>query len=602
MKRNDWLLGILLLIATATAYVPAYRGAFIWDDDAHVHENAQLRSLEGLGNIWFRIGATPQYYPLTHTTFWLEWQAWGNEPVWYHITNVALHIIASLLVVRLLRQYALPGAWLAGFVFALHPLHVESVAWISERKNTLSIVFALLALIAYPPHQRWSKDDWKRWSLASALYLCAVLSKTITCTLPAVLLVVAWWNNGRLTRQDLLRLAPWLVVSVLAAVVTGGMERTVVGAQGEDWSLTWVERILVAGRAVWWYATKVVWPGELAFSYERWVVDPWGAVWWLLLGCAVLVVGCVLASSNRLGRGLAAAVLIFVGTLFPALGFFNLYPHRYSFVADHFQYHSNIALIAAICCGLAVLARRVPRWLGACWATLLVMMLAWLSFEQSGIYRDPETLWRDTIAKTPTSWLAHHNLGQHLTNASDDPAVLEEAVALLERTRELRPAHEYVDWSQAVVLRKLNRIDEAERYFERAEARYRVDVDADPKSQNARYLLVQLLDARGRPTDAMQAAREASDALPEVAWFAEQAATRLMNAKQNADAIPYLRRWANLRPRAIEPRMRLAFCLESQGDLIEARSVVLEAIRIDPMDERPKRAMEHLSKRLTPSP
>src|SRR5690606_24552469 len=141
--RRDFWLSLVLIAATALAYLPAYNGDFLWDDDRHIAGNPLLRSAGGLERIWFDIGATPQYYPLTHTTFWIEWQLWQANVLGYHLVNVALHIGAALLVVRLLKALAIPGAWLAGFVFALHPLHVESVAWMSERKNTLSILFWL---------------------------------------------------------------------------------------------------------------------------------------------------------------------------------------------------------------------------------------------------------------------------------------------------------------------------------------------------------------------------------------------------------------------------------------------------------------------------
>lgn len=603
MKRCDFFLGVVLALMTLVVYVPAYQGVFLWDDDAHVYDNPHLRTLRGLWNIWFRIGATPQYYPLTHTSFWVEWQLWADHPTGYHLTNVLLHLLASYLIVIWMRRYQLPGAWLGGFVFALHPLHVESVAWISERKNTLSVVFALSALIIYPVREReWSSRQWGAWALASMSFLAAVLSKTVTCTLPAVLLVIIWWKHGILRRQDFVRLTPWLGVSALAVLVTAGMERSVVGAEGEDWSLSGLERGLVAARAWTWYLTQFFWPAELAFSYERWNIRPSDLIQILLLLIVLLILLYVIAARRYLGRGLVAGLLIFSGTLFPALGFFNLYPHRYSFVADHFQYHSNIALTVTVCSGLTLLARTIPAPLKYAWVILLVSILGYRSFEQAKIYRDPETLWRDTLVKTPSSWLAAHNLGQYLTQASDRPESLREAVELFERTRQLRPQHEYVDWSQAVALKKMGQNALADQYFDRAEQRYRRWIEQNPQNQNAWYLLLNLLIAREKSDQACAVASQASDTLPGVWYFAQQAGLRRMESGDFSGAVSYLRRWADLRPNDLESRLRLAFCLEKQGNLLEARRLVLEALSLDPSDPRPRQAIEHLTGRIRVAP
>jgi Flp pilus assembly protein TadD len=602
MKRIDFFLGLVLALITLSVYGPAYHGSFIWDDDAHVHDNPHLRTLRGLWNIWFRIGATPQYYPMTHTSFWIEWQFWADDPTGYHVTNVLLHLLASYLIVIWMKRCQLPGAWLGGFVFALHPLHVESVAWISERKNTLSVVFALLAMIFYPIRERdWSEKQWRFWGLALVSYVAAVLSKTVTCTLPAVLLVITWWKHGQIRKQDVIRLIPWLVVSGLAVLVTSGMERSVVGAEGEDWSLDGFERCLVAARAWTWYLTQFFWPGKLAFSYDRWDIDRSDPVQILIFITVFIIIFYVIFAHRCLGRGLVAGLLIFSGTLFPALGFFNLYPHRYSFVADHFQYHSNIALTVTVCSGLTWFARTIPATWKQAWVVMLVGILGYRSFEQTKIYRDPETLWRDTLTKTPTSWLAAHNLGHYLTQSSDRPESLQEAISLFERTRRLRPQHEYVDWSQAVALKKLGQNKLAALYFDRAEQRYRDRIEQDPRSPNGWYLLLNVLVARERPDQACIVACQASDTLPREWYFAQQAGIGLMESADVSGAIPYLRRWVDLRPNSVEARLRLAFCLEKQGNLLEARRLALEALTLDPSDPRPHRVIDHLTARIRAS-
>jgi Flp pilus assembly protein TadD len=601
MKRNDLILSLLLLAAVATAYGPAYRGAFIWDDDRHVSENVLLRSADGLRSIWFDVGTTPQYYPLTHTTFWLEWQLWGANVLGYHIVNVVLHAIASLLVVVLMRRWLIPGAWLAGFVFALHPLHVESVAWISERKNTLSIVFALAMLIVYPLDSV-GREYGRRWAVALVLFFLAVLSKTVVGVLPAVVLVVIWWKRGRIKWADIHPLIPFFVVAIAAAILTGGMERRVVGAEGEDWSQPLIERTLLAGRAIWWYAGKLVWPAGLAFSYERWIIDITDWRYWAWLISAIGVVVLAIAMHRRIGRGVATGLLIFGGVLFPALGFFNLFPHRYSYVADHFQYHANVALIILLCSGLAMCAARMPRWASTSWAIILFSLLWVMSFEQSKIYRDQQTLWRDTIARTPTSWLAHFNLAVHLTRTSDRPADLQEVLDLLDRTSQLRPQHDGVDWARGDALKKLGRTEEASEAYDRAESLYRDQVAADPNAINPHIRLGRLLVARSDEAAAFIAYAAASDQRPDISYFAEEAGKWAMIAEDWRSGIVYLSRWATLRPRSVDARMRLAFCYGRTGRFVDARQAALEALALDPKNSQIQAALDSINHRLKGGP
>ncbi|HWP40555.1 MAG TPA: tetratricopeptide repeat protein, partial [Tepidisphaeraceae bacterium] len=469
---------LMIVIATFTCYWPAMRGQFIWDDDRHVSENPTLRDLRGLRRLWFRWGATPQYYPMTHTSFWIEYRLWGLNPTGYHLTNVALHSINAVLLWRLLRRLETRGAFLAAAVFALHPVNVESVAWISDRKNVLAMCFGLLAMRAFLAFVRLGDDGgaagqqdqaagnrtaipWGKRGcyLASfVLFSCALLSKTITATLPAVLLVLIWWKQGRIRRRDMVALMPFFVVGVGMGLMTAAMERFYVGAAGEDWQLSLPDRVLIAGRAIWFYLGKFVFPARLVFSYERWQIDP--RVWWqwtFPVG-VVAVLATLVLLRRRVGRGPAAAALIFVGTLFPALGFFNTYPMRYSFVADHFQYLSAPAMIAVLTDGLVRLRLSIT-------IPLLCIVLGRLTWGQAGIYRDAETIWRDTIAKNPSSWMARYNLGVLLSNrAAADEAhrpALEEALALFDEVERLRPQHDKVRMARGDALVKLGRVGEA---------------------------------------------------------------------------------------------------------------------------------------------
>jgi protein O-mannosyl-transferase len=411
VTSDEAYLTVFIVCATLLAYWPALRGALLWDDTSHVTSPA-LQSWHGLWRIWFNPGATLQYYPLTYGAFWLEHRIWGDAVLGYHLTNVTLHIISACLVVAIVRRLRLPGAWLAGFIFALHPVCVEAVAWISEQKSTLSAVFYLGAALAYL-HFDTTRQK-RHYFLALGLFVLALLSKTVTATLPAALLVILWWQRARLDwRRDVYPLVPWLGLGMAAGLFSAGLERNVVGAHGAEFDLTLAQNLLLAGRVICFYAFKFSWPANLIFTYPRWNIDPM-VRWQYFFPAAVLALAPVLWLTIRRGhRGPAAAFLFFIGTLFPVLGFLNIYPFVFSYVADHFQYLASLGLIVPAAFALTVTSRRIPvpgagRMASA---VALLVVLGSLTWQQSSTYRDSETLYRATLARNPGSWMAHNNLG-----------------------------------------------------------------------------------------------------------------------------------------------------------------------------------------------
>src|SRR4051794_8569096 len=261
----------IVLIATCLAYLPALHGSRLWDDDAHITK-PELQSLTGLYRIWFEIGATQQYYPLLHTAFWMEHKLWGESMLGYHLVNLLWHLVAVTLLYLILTRLKIPGALLAAAMFALHPVMVESVAWITEQKNTLSAVFYLGAMFAYLRF-----DESRRRSLyfhALALFVLGLLTKTVTASLPAALLVIFWWQRGTISlRRDVLPLLPFFFLGALAGLLTAWVERKLIGAEGADFALAPLDRIVLAGRIIWFYLSKTLWPANLIFMYPRWKVD-----------------------------------------------------------------------------------------------------------------------------------------------------------------------------------------------------------------------------------------------------------------------------------------------------------------------------------------
>ena len=510
-----WL-GLALIAAAVAAYWPALGGGLVWDDDAHLTRGA-LQGWDGLWNIWFTPGATQQYYPVLHSAFWLEHWLWGDATLGYHLANVLWLAVAALLLVVLAERLRIRGAWVAAFVFALHPVHVESVAWMSEQKNTLSLLFYLASAIA------WTRFDGSRrrrdWALAFALFALALGSKTVTATLPAALLVVVWWQRGRIDwRRDVLPLVPWFAIGVAAGLGTAWMERHVIGADGDEFTLSAAQHLVLAARVVWHYLRAFAWPSPLMFMYPRWPIDAASASAWVY---PLALVGAFAALWRLRVRRRAplAALLIFVGTLVPVLGFLNVYPFRYSWVADHFQYHADVPL--ALMCGagtswLFARARRgVPSLVVIALVSFALAGLGALTYRQTGEYRDAETLYRATLAKNPTSWMAHHNLGRLV---SRKPGGLDEAIGHFEAAIALKPNHARAHYALGVALQRVGRGAEAVPHFEAA---VRYEPNNPVLVANAEYLLG--LEALRRPDGAAEAVRHLTEAVRRKPGIAETA-------------------------------------------------------------------------------
>ena len=479
----EWL---LIPVAVLIAYIPALNGGLLWDDLSHITV-PELRSIHGLWRIWTELGATQQYYPMLHSAFWLEHRLWGDSLLGYHLAGVVLHSAAACLLVLVLRQIEVRGALFAGLIFALHPVCVESVAWISEQKNTLSAVFYLAS--AYVYLRFVDQADLKvsttinesgttinesgptivvptfrsaHYWLAFVLFLCALLSKTVTATLPAALLVVLWWQRGHLDwRRDVLPLVPWFVLAAITGAFTIWFEHEIIGARGADFTLTAVQRLILAGRVVWFYLAKLFWPAGLNFIYPRWSIDA-SAAWQYLFSIAAMVMAVALgvlawrspafappsqsATAGRPAfappshtaagrRGPLAGYLFFVGTLVPVLGFVNVYPFLFSYVADHFQYLASLGVIVPVASILVLSTARLGVALQRVLATALLVMLGTLTWNRSAVFEHAETLYRDVIARNPQAWMAYENLGTELASRNR----LSEAIDAYEGALRARP-------------------------------------------------------------------------------------------------------------------------------------------------------------------
>ena len=570
MRARNIGLVILLLAATFTAYWPALRGGILWDDEAHITRPA-LQSIGGLGRIWFELGATQQYYPVLHTAFWIEHHLWGDSTTGYHILNVLLHVAAACLFAWILTELSIPGAWVGAFIFALHPVGVESVAWISEQKNTMSAVFYLLAMLLYlrydermgdetPPNARFTRD----YFIALACFVAAILSKSVTATLPAALLVLFWWKRGKLSwNRDVFPLLPWFGVGIAGGLFTAWVERRYVGAAGTDFSLSAIQRVLIAGRDFWFYLQKLVWPRNLMFIYPRWDVNP--KVWWQYLfpaGAIALVIAAWLLRKKT--RGPLAAVLFFAGSLFPALGFFNAYPFIYSFVADHFQYLASLGIITLA----AALCR--DKWRTGI-AIAVIAVLAVVSRIDAAMYRDSETLYRTTFAKNPNCWMCYNNLGFVLYGQGR----IEEVTPLYLKALEIKS-----DYPEA--LNNLGVVLSFQRLTPAATTRFEHALRLRPNYPDALNNLANILVVQDRPQEAMSYLQKALEIRPDYAEAKLNMGAALLKMNRLADAITNLKEATRLKPAYAEAHGVLGVAWYTAGQIAEAKAELEQAVHLKP--------------------
>ena len=558
-------LGALLLVATLAAYLPALSAGFIWDDQPGHVTRPELTSLAGLGRIWTEPGATQQYYPLLHSAFWLEHRLWGDAPFGYHLVNLLLHATAAGLFATVLRRLAVPGAALAALLFALHPVCVESVAWISEQKNTLSLVLYLCAALAYLRFDLLRSPQ--TFALATGFFVAALLTKTVTATLPAALLVVFWWQRGHIAfRRDVLPLLPWFGGSLLAAIATSLFEKKLIGAEGADFALSAVQRLLLAGRAFWFYLGKLILPFDLAFIYPRVAPDTSSAQQWLALLSAVVLLGALVARRRRTRTPLAVLLLL-GGGLFPALGFINVFPFLYSFVADHFQYLPSLAVFALAGAGLA---RITPP--GRQFAIAgLTLVLGALTFQHARIYHDVFVLYANTLERNPACWMAHNNLGVALVEAGR----ADEAIVHFERASALRANYAECENNLGDALNRLGRSTEALPHLETA-------LRLQPRYAEAANNLGVALMATGRPAEGLDRFAEAARLAPAFALAQRNLGLATLQTGHAEDALPFFARAVELQPDYGQAHAEWGLTLASLGRFVESIPHFETALRLNP--------------------
>jgi protein O-mannosyl-transferase len=590
--KRDWFFCLILAAATMLAYQPAWNGGFLWDDDAHI-ATAQLRSLDGLRRIWFEPRTTQQYYPLLYSSSWLQERFWGDSPTGYHLVNLLLHIGCAVLVLKILRFLRTPGAELAAIIFALHPVNVETVAWITERKNTLSGLFGLAATLFYlkfdesreleVPSRDSStsfhsaRDDKRHrsrliYALAAGLFLLGLLSKTAIVTLPLAWLVIFWWKRGAISwRRDVVPLIPFFFLSALAGLMTRWVEYVNIGYKARTLDFSLVDRCLIAGRAFWFQLGKVLWPSNLMFVYPRWEINAgvWGQY---LFPLAALGLLGILWSLRRWSRGPLAGVLIYILLLLPTLGFLNQYFFIYSFVSDHWQYLACLGIITPCASGIVLLVQRFKSWqpwLERGTTLLLGGALFLLTSQQSRMYSDNETLYRTAIARNPACWMAYANLCQMLYEANRIPGAME----LFRQALRINPAVAYYSLGNA-----LTRTGRASEAIDEYEAALRINpdyVEAHTNLGSAFFLT-------GRTPEAIEHYEQALRIDPDYAQAHSNLGSALVQTDRASEAIAHYKQALRINPGSADTHNNLGAALGQMGQISEAIEQLKVALRINP--------------------
>ncbi|PHX86881.1 MAG: hypothetical protein CK538_01315 [Opitutia bacterium] len=634
--RGRWrnlVFGLGLVAAVVLCFSPALPGDFLWDDDLHITANPTIVGPLGLKEIWTTAAAN--YFPLVLTNFWVQHALWGLNPLGYHVVTLLFHALAAVLLWRVLVRLNARGAWLGAALWALHPVQVESVAWICELKNTQSAVFFLGVILGW---LRWLEvgrvsdpmsaspmkshgESSPRFSVSHSAYagalvcaLLAILSKPSTVPLPVVLALCVWWRRGRFTWRDLIPLVPFFLLSFGAAGWTIWEQRVNSGAQGAVWAQTWPERFVIAGRAVWFYIGKLAWPADLIFIYPRWEIAATPLAFGPFAGVVLVVAGLWRGRAGALRPGFFAAIF-FGALLFPVLGFFSIYFFRYSFVGDHFQYLASMGPLALAGAAITVALDRWPAVLGRVrpvFSALLIGGLGFLTWRESTVYLSSQTLWRATLARNPAASMAWFNLGSTLLKEGrHDEAIAclreglrlrpddapgyndlgcelvvvgraEEALPIFARALELRPSYAEVHNNLGNALRSVGRVDEAV-------ARYEQALQLKPAYAEAHNNLGCELAAKGRTTEAIYHLEQAVRLNPVNSTNHNNLGNALRDAGRTDAAIACYGRALELTPDFAEGHANLGRALMAAGRVPEALERFASAARWAPESAKIRR-------------
>ena len=559
--NQSWLPALLLVAAVIFSYQPVWHAGFIWDDNDYVTDNPLLSAPDGLWRVWFSTDSPSQYFPLVYTTFWLEHALWGLNAAGYHWVNILMHAGNALLVWRLLSRLKISGAWLGAAFFALHPVQVESVAWITELKNVQSMAFFLLALLAWDEFVE-ERPAWRWYVLALVFHALALFSKTTACTLPAALILVLWLKGKPINLLRWIQMIPFVALGVAMGFVSMWWERHHQGTVGDVYTLGWLDRLLVASRAVWFYAGKLLWPVNLTFNYPLWTIQAAAPLAYVGLVAGASAGAAIYFARRFVGRSVEVAAVFFVATLSPMLGFVMMYTFKYTFVADHYQYVAMLGPVALAAEGMSTALNSFAKksaFLKPVVYGVLVSVLCVLTWRQSRMYENLETLWRMTIERNPDSYMGHNNLGAIFLGQGK----VDDAVASFERALVIRPNHGNAHGNLANALRMKGRTEEAILHFRKA-------VEIEPQEGKAHSDLGYGLLQIGRVDEAIAEAQKAVELQPNAAEAHGVLGQALSAGGRVDEALAHFKIVLAMLPRSIDAHYALAVALFQCGRIDQA--------------------------------
>jgi tetratricopeptide (TPR) repeat protein len=593
------LAGVTLIVLVAfLAYLPSINGGFVLDDNLFLAKNELIRASDGLRKLWCTTDPV-DYWPVTYTTFWFEWRLWGSNPAGYHVSNLILHVIEALLIWLILRKLSIPGAFLAAMIFALHPVNVESAAWIASRKNLLAMLFFLLSILWYlkftmsmafagitPARSyRGPREQEKTHSyfilhpssfhfwywLGLAAFLLAMLSKGSVAILPLLLLGIVWWLRP-LTRWDVVRTAPFFLIALVMAVVNMWFQTHGVGEVFHTATIT--ERLLGAGSVIWFYLYKALLPVDLAFVYPQWHIETGNPLWWLPLSAAIAVTAVLWLYRKGWGRPLLLSWFFFCVALLPVMGFADVGFMQFSLVADRYQHIAIIGVIALLSAGFSAwhqgMRGAIARTATAL-AIVAVGTLAFMTWRHSGIYRDAMTLYQDTLNKNPECWMAYNNLGLALSKTGRP----QEEIKQYEQALRLKPDFGQAHNNLGAVLAEIGRPEEAIEHCEQA-------LRLKPDYPEAHFNLGNALFQTGRLQEAIEHFQAALRLKPDFGEAHNNLGNALKLTGRYQEAIEHYEKALRLDPDYIEAHNNLGLALVQTGRIREGIEHYRQALRLKP--------------------
>ncbi len=565
-------LGFILILMVLLAYFPALRNGYVWDDDC-VTNNPSLKTISGLRDIWTNPLSYPEgdirYWPMLYTSFWLEYHLWGIHPFGNHLINVLLHVLNTLLVFIILRRVFAPGAFLASAIFALHPVHVEAVAWVIERKGVLSGLFFLSSFLCYLTYEKQKKVGI--YVLSLFLFILALLTKMTVITLPGVLFLYIWWSKKHLSRQDFIRVIPYIGagIIVMAIPLFLGHKQEII-----DFPVPFFGRVIIVGKAIWFYAAKLLIPVQLMTIYPRWNID-FHQIGQYSYGIAILLLVMTLWYFRRkIGHEPLVLVLFFILTLSPTLGIIPFGYMAHSFVADRYQYLPSIGLIILFSVILIQLKENLglsKSLLPKAGMVLLLLILGILTWHQTGLYRDTETLCRDNLKKNPNAVVANMNLGLTLANKGR----YEEAIPYYSKALQIYPDDVKTQTNLGFALVQVGKLEEAVDHFVYV-------VKIKPENPGGHSNLGIAYQKQGKLEEAVTQYKETLRLDPNYPRVNFYLGDIYLKQGKLDGAIAYFSRGLQINPNSVEVHTLLANVLVAQGKFDEGILHYLEALRLNP--------------------